>query len=490
MCAAAWTDKQLNQILLAGILNERRRAVASSPGVDLVMVLRHAIAAHRRRIATDIFIATTLAITLALSIVAAVVTSRPLAPPGPVAPEDVPTTPTTPVTLIALVALVALIAAGTAVFLENFTIYYRVLARTLRRNVFDPANAPTFRQEVERRLAEIQARDLGNVTVFPDYSPFIGHGGLVTAWSFVLNVAKPAEGKTVTAFSIEEVYDYVAKQVRSLGQGVAVENRVLVYGEDLLDGIDSVVGRAILPHDLEAPRPSIDDRLVRQLMSDPQGRARTYLSIRVIGWGGELALTVFLRFTMPRLQELLFVEASYLLLTPVQARYRLVDRLLPHPPISQLIQLAAKSAAQTPLRIITSIGTSIGSLLSRASGPAWDRTEHYDTTLIRHYKSFNYGAIVSARELVGDNVYFRYFQELDKAMYAATVERRIFDAVSDFLESHGVDVAELTNRQTTILNNGIFVAGRGTVNAQNIAAGQDSRAQTITPTPSNTAAGK
>ena len=49
-----------------------------------------------------------------------------------------------------------------------------------------------------------------------------------------------------------------------------------------------------------------------------------------------------------------------------------------------------------------------------------------------------------------------------------------------FLDEHDIDTGDLVERQTTILNQGVLVTGRGTLTAQSVAAGSNARAQSGT----------
>jgi hypothetical protein len=72
--------------------------------------------------------------------------------------------------------------------------------------------------------------------------------------------------------------------------------------------------------------------------------------------------------------------------------------------------------------------------------------------------------------------YRRYFQRLDREMYVKTLEQRLLDAIIQFLDEHNVDVSDLVERQTTILNNGVMLSG-GTIQAESLAVGTGARAR-------------
>jgi hypothetical protein len=360
-------------------------------------------------------------------------------------------------------------------FAERFAALYGVLEKQLRRENFEPANAPAPGDDrTRRRLDEIAARDRGNVTVFPEYSPFIGFGPAVQTWSIVLNTATAAVGRTVDPFEVGDLHRHVAADLQALGlPGVSIEDRLFVNGLDLRHDIDPAVTRQILPDELRAPLAQIDQRLIDELRTDAKGRSRPYLMVRITGWSGELTLTVFLRFALLRDRDLLFVESSYSLLPPVKDRYREADRLTPVPTLRQLAKLAGRSAALVPGQLLRCLPRTV----AVAAGPiAGYFKARRDERQITQDRSFNYGAVLAPRELVHDNKFDRYFQQLDKEMYAKIAERRILDSIREFMERHGIDLADFADRQTTILNHGVFATGNAKVDVGAFASGTMAKA--------------
>jgi hypothetical protein len=448
LCAAVQTDPALNDQVIRGIVDDERHAVASSPSVDLTTVLKYALAARQRQTIRDAILAV-----LAVVALVALPFSR-------------------------SVVLLALIAAWAVVFAEAWKTNYSVLAPQLRREVFDPSKAPTPTSErLRRRLADVRKRDRGNLTVFANYTPFIGHGKVFQNWSFSLNVATPQEEKTVIPFTVHELYDHVTQAIGEIGlPGVAAENRLFVNGLDLLHELDPQVQNEILPDPLDAPVAHVDETVVKQLRDQPKSRARPYLAIPVTGWAGELVMTMFLRFTLLPRRDLLFIEASYSLLAPVRERYRAVDRLLSEPTGGQVVDLALVSAGRT----LSAWLGSVPRMLSLAMAPM-NRAgrERRDDRAALNDRTFNYGAGISVREAASDHLYYRYFQQLDNEMYAKLVERRVMDALVEFLESHNIDASDLLQRQTTILNHGVYVTGHGSLKADSVAAGNNAISSAI-----------
>jgi hypothetical protein len=416
--------------------------------VDLVTVLKHALAARRRHLVRDALLVLSIVVGVGLGI----------AIPGGF--------------------LIILPLAWLVIFVEQLTTQ-SILARSLKRDSFDPARAPEPATDgMRRRLAEIGQRDRGNATVYESFSPFVGYGlQLEDAWSFVLDVGRPAANRTATPFTVHELYDAVARELATIElPGLGVEQRVFVSGQDLLDLSDPQMARELLPQPLAAPLATMTAGQVRHVVERPEGRARSYLAARVTGWSGELALTTFLRFALSEKAKSLYVEASYCLLAPVRPAYRSVDQMRESPTVGQFVRVAGHSAAFVPVRLVTCwVGVSrfLGGPLRR-----WSKWRN-DRRAILHERTHNYGPAVRPRELASDNHYYRYFQKQDKEMYNKVVEWRLMRALNTFLESHGVDTYELTQRQTQIVNSGIIFNGDANITASTLAAGAGAMARTL-----------
>ncbi|RRO14706.1 hypothetical protein EIL87_18335 [Saccharopolyspora rhizosphaerae] len=443
LCAALQMNAGLNELAHKHLLREEYRSITSSPGIDLVTVLKWGVAARSRQLTRDVLLVVLLLIGLGL-----------LSSPEP---EWV---------------LLPLFAGWAVMFVETLSTYYGVLARHFRRSCFNPANAPAPTSEATRkRLEAVSVHDRGNVTVFANYGPFAGHGTPFGNWSFTLNVAKAAEGEEAIDFTTAELRDFVADAVRGIGlPGVMVEDRVFVSGQDLLHGLEAPVKQAILPDELAAPASRVDEPLIAQLREDPQSRARPYLVVRVGGWSGELVVTMFLRFALMPRKDQLYVEANYSLLRPLQERYQHVDRLLGNPTPRQFVRLAGSSLARFVPTTFGAVQRIWGVVIAPVVAEFTHRREKREIT---HERSFNYGAVINLRERASDFRYHRYFQSLDKEMYSKLAERRVVDALEEFLEAHNIDTSDLRERQTTILNSGIYVSGQGSFKAGSVAVGRN-----------------
>ncbi|WP_344176352.1 hypothetical protein [Kribbella lupini] len=441
LCAAVQLNSGLARQVVREILDEEFKAPPSSPDVDLVPVILHAIAAQKRHFVRDLLLTL-----LLFGGMWSLYTARPLV-------------------FVVAVALCWVVVVG-----ETVVATYGVVAHDLHPARFRPDALPRPSDpEARKRLEQVAAAARGNVGVYSAYKPFVGSGATVDAWTMVLDTHRAAAGEEAKSFTALEIHDYVRDQLRDLRTGeVTITDRVFVDGRDIRDD-----GR-FLPDQLAAPVAAVDRALLRSLTIEPEDRARPYLCIRISGWQGQLVLSTFLRFVVTPRE--LFVEASHCLLTPVRDEFQEVDRLLPQPTVGQALRIGWRALRRTPGHLFRAPIATGAHLMGGATAELQRvRQQREILTALR----FDYGAPTSPRETVSDRRFQRYFQKLDHAWYTEVINKRLLQSLNGFLESKGIDTAELSQRQTTILNNGVYVAGGGSVTAGSIAAGSGARATSV-----------
>ncbi len=441
LCAAMHTDSALAREAVSLVLHQPRRAAASSPGLDLACVLRHALAAHRRQRRRDIALSLLLVVLLIVLGVLAYQSSRYVVLPS----------------AYGVSLLLGYFIAWIIVAVEMFDTHYRVISRQLKRENFNPRNAPRPRNRKDaERIEAIELRDRGNVMISSGFDPFVGHGGTYSSWSFALNTARPETGKQIVPFTIHDLNEHISARVAALRlPGMEIAEVLLINGGDLLFGIDNRTRAEVLRNPAGPPAAHVSKTLLRELREEGTARARPYLAIRVTGWGGELVSTLFLRCALQPHNEIAFIEGNSCLLTPVNEKYRAVDLRLNSPTLRQWFSLMGLAALRAPLQLLIAPLSLLGDFAAQFSQQSEQRRQARRIRL----NSFNYGAEFSVREAASSQLYYRYFQMLDREAYAKTVEHRVLDALVQFLEGHNIDSSELIQRQTTIYNSGLF-AGR------------------------------
>jgi hypothetical protein len=445
LCAAAYLDRGFANQVITKVLEEEHRAVAPSYGVDVVPVVRHCLTAERRRRLRD------------LALIGVVLVGGPVLLLAGASPAGV--------------VLRLLLLAWAVIFVESAVNRYEVLAARLLRDRFDPAapQAPLTRRQA-RLLRELHENERGNVTVYSGFSPFVGCGLDQGGWSFALNAGKGRRDLHETLepipFEVEQLHDEVVSALRALGlRQVRIEDRLYVNGQDIRDD------RRFLPDPFARPGAWADAETLDQFLHTPTQRVRHYTCIQVVDWQGELVLSIFFRCT--KAGGNLFVEASYFLLPPLREEYHKIDNLRATPDLAGGAELALKAAVGTIPVLVMAPFHVLAHLTSGLT--RWQERRSMRRT-IRANPSFDYGATTSIRQSGMSTSYRRYFQRLDREMYVKTLEQRLLDAIIQFLDEHNVDVSDLVERQTTILNNGVMLSG-GSIQAGSLAVGTGARAR-------------
>jgi hypothetical protein len=310
-----------------------------------------------------------------------------------------------------------------------------------------------------------------NFFVFGGFSPFVGAGQDLGGWSVVIALDKPrmdfGEAAAIRPFHLKEVYDAIDVGLDDLKvPDIEKRDAFFARGTDLRGDHD------LLPDMYGRPVQNLPPRVTVNYIYRDDEKVRHYRCYRILDWGGELALSYYLRCSCRG--NTLFVETKRFILTPLAAPYRKVDSMMPMD-VSQTIGAAIVSVVAGPLLMLASplwaffkINEKLGELFSGAE----DRKRR---EMIERTPLFNYGSVTSLRQWLSSGEYGHYFQKMDGDLYNKLFEHEVLDSLVEFLDAHGVDTSELKERQTTILNNGVMVQG-GDVKAENLAVGAGSRA--------------
>jgi hypothetical protein len=448
MCAAVHSNWWLRERIVRNVINETYKAPPHSPDVDLATVVVHTIAARRRQAVAD----------LLLTVVGVAGLYVLLLPAKAVLPAAV-----------AVVGMAWLIA-----FTGRIAALYGPITQSLRPHRESIEVLPRLRGALRRRISSLQQAVQGNVSVYGTFSPFYGSGGIYgsggtnDSWSFPLDRLRAAEGKVAQPFDAQDIHDFVIHELAAVElPRVGVEDRVFVDGRDLVDD-----GRFI-QHPLSPPVWQVPLDMVRSLRIRPEDKARPYACFYVRGWGGQLVSSTYLRFVVTRRH--LFVEATSCLLPPIIEKYQKIDHAATRPRIGEMVSIGAIQILLTPVRLLAAPWLLLY-FMARPWQQFW-RTWSHQREITRE-RAFNYGNSFNPRVKLGDRKFQRYFQQRDTDQYIKIVEKNILRSLIDFLDDHGIDTADLVERQTTILNNGVYVTGDATLNATNIAAGKKAKATT------------
>jgi hypothetical protein len=329
-----------------------------------------------------------------------------------------------------------------------------------------PSGVPS--PKLAERLEAIDRAQRGHVTVSGNRRPFEGMGDSVGGWNLALvlraadNCAIPglalggSPPKTVPSFSVAELIASVQARLMVLddlqrGSSLSrlhIEERVFANGASLLDndvllpGIGEPVRVMISPDELSAAE-----------ATDPNV-ARRYLVSRIVSWNGHVVTTNMLRVCTDG--EILYLECVKTVERPLRAQYR---RLV--------VGGTGDTRPTVRLVLARSVDTFFSGtlaapflLLARARKAREQRqAREWEHLYACTERDFDYGAVLSVRELASEAEPMTYFQEADVVRQFQLVDKTILLAVTDFLEEHGLDTSELHTYQTTLLNQGVIQTG-------------------------------
>jgi hypothetical protein len=468
LCGATHLDEDFARRVIHETVDQHYRATAPSYGVDLGSVARHALAARRRRLARDAAL-----LPLLLTAVATTLTTPFRYGAGGVgAAEDLPAR-----------LGILLVLAWVVVAVELWVARYRVVARQLAPDRYDPAAiAPPGTRRAATTLGHLTAAGDDNVVVFRGFDPFVGGGVRVDRWFFPVDISKglrdpeTKERRRPTPFHAADLHEYLAGQLRAVAlPNLKVKERLFVSGRDVWQFPD------LLPDLAEPPVTTVPPAVLRAALGDAEGLARTYLCAEVVGWHGHLVVTTYFRAV--RLGSSLYVEGASFALFPLRRGFYAVDRIAGHSPLEAVaasLWLALRRTVPLLLSSPMRVAQTLGELRHGV------RRTRKERQLIADNCRFDYGAAASIRELAMAGRVGRYFTVVDEGMFYRVVRSQLLGALVEFLQDHDVDTGAVVQYQTQINNSGVLVNGTANgvqVGDQNRQDNSFEGASTTAPTP-------
>ncbi|MEO6091056.1 MAG: hypothetical protein ABIQ18_48925 [Umezawaea sp.] len=529
LCVAARTDERFAERMIKTLLNDDLHAAAPSVGFSLRPVLLHALAGVRQRRVRDWCLLAATALALALSPLWTIIALLVILPIGGSLARRAGESRRLRDIVFALIALAIVLllsvsivsALGTAsaptrsrpepeppvaewlvglpwlALLMGLVMYALMvwsewqtrltLLSELTRAAFRPDAAPPLppgQAWLSDRLAAIDEAERGNVTIYDGFTPFIGHGPLVSTWSFALpSLRRDADVDAVVPLDTVELIAHVRDRLAGIGLGPDELPGLFLTERAFVSGNALTMHPALLPQRDLAPQQHLLGEDLARLAVRPHGSARHYLCAQVPSWGGEVVASTFLHFSTDG--RMLYLQCDRTVLGPLWQQYHDVDRISPVLTAGAIGRLLARAASGVSKAVPRALVHVVRDLNFRWS---WERHRTVERAIAQQDLGYNYGARFSVREEATDANYHNYFQKTDAAKHLKLIERHVLAALLDFLDERGVDTTEFRNRQMTILNQGIIQTG-GVSNVGNQAVGSEATATVQFPAPAP-AAGK
>ncbi|MEH1163878.1 hypothetical protein V6V47_00665 [Micromonospora sp. CPCC 205539] len=366
-----------------------------------------------------------------------------------------------------------LLAIATLAVLTRFErTTHQILIDELRPGV-TPILPSVPNERVARRLAMVARAQYGNITV-QERDPFLGCGKAEHGWSYAIPV------RHARARATGQADDTSATPIdqAELGSALTAHVRAAVrrMREDPLPPGARVPGLSLVPHIVAdgvrhqgdplldpatgIPRSRASDEVIEAIIRHPQGGLRYYDRIVVSGAGKSLH-TADGRLVLPEQRlgidisafvhvavegGLLYVEFVTTVMPPIQTRYALVDRLHPEQSTARIVR------AVLPTMLTDSVLS--GWRLARRLRHQWSMKTRMADALVAsaQFRTHDYGARVSVRQLVAEPAAVKHLQLLDEWKYTKLLERAVLEAVVAFLTERGLDTADLVQRASEVQN--------------------------------------
>jgi hypothetical protein len=436
LCGAAYLSDRFTYQALRALLPSRSGPVGVTPGLDLVLLLRHCLTAQRIHAMYSALFTVLLAATITAFLLA----------------RDF--------MLLGLVVAFALSLLRRA--MTDREVRRRFEPERFRRDSGAPGRT---RRWMQPHVDRIERAQRANVTVFSGLRPFLGHGIPLEGWSFAL--ALEPSGGPARRFDAAELITHLHSTLADIAAG---GERAILAGLSLETRV--FVAQRWAPKDVD-----LTEEQILAVANQPDNPARVYLTAHRWTHNG-LAASTFIRFAVD--DHILFAEFERAVLPPLSPELRVDDRisraggwsgaLRDNEVGSALVDWAALLFL-SPYRLLR-----VG--LLHALRPGARRPGRRSAKADEKARQTDWNENpkdMTARELASAAGYDNLFQTVDTEKHFKTVERQTLATLVRFLTEHGFDVSELRNRQTAIINHGIIQTG-GTTIVGALAVGDRARA--------------
>ncbi len=379
--------------------------------------------------------------------------------------------------IAAMLALLVLVSVVQVIYTYS---RFRMLSERLRPDA-RPVRFPPSNGRVEARIAQIEAAQRGNVTLYGGENPFIGAGSRAgRVWSIAIELDRARPGRSglpggpggyVAIDPVELHQDIRRRMLKLKDADLPAHERVAALEID-----DHVIGEGrrkwdspLIDQAAKIPYSDATQEAIQALIRHPQAGLRYYQRISIndtgtpVFSGGRevidgvdqgIVVSSFVHLAVEG--RMFYLEFVTMVLPPIQRRFQVIDQL----PVMSSGQFFSKV-------MIEAISSLFGDMIHSPAGiyrtcRLMLREQHsFSEEAASHGDSLmaDLGAQCSVREVGGAARTNTHLQVLDAAKYTKIIERRLTDTVLDFLTAKGVDISEFASGISTIINNSTIVTG-------------------------------
>ncbi|MGW4424026.1 hypothetical protein [Streptosporangium sp. NPDC004631] len=383
----------------------------------------------------------------------------------------------------------------------------RYLALTTELRPGAPAGAGVDTGRQRSRTAYLDQAQWGNITLFGTDNPFIGAGPVRRSWSIVAEMdrlthsdnAPSASPRPYVQIDPVDLHSFVRRRLLEMRDAVnAAPERLtqMHVGDHLtargtftrLDWPGSGAPRRwegqshpLINTANGWPHFAAPPEVISDATRQPQGSLKYYQRVTVgtdgqemIGSNGlllapgedrEIVISAFIHLAVEG--RMLYTQFVLTVLPPILREYHIVDEL----PNLTRPALVWRAVSRGKLDLVAdTLFAPLRLIRAGVRAIQWQRETRNPAEL----PVYPFGARESVREL--GSAYGRggFIQRLDTDKYTKLIERRLTEAVLDYLESKKIDTREYRAQATNLINNGALITG-GTFNGP-VAAGPGANA--------------
>ena len=302
-----------------------------------------------------------------------------------------------------------------------------------------------------------------NLIVSGGFSPFLGSGKNVSAWSFAIDLTKSAaKSEETRPVTMPELYTELDASMDNLEiESLVSADQLFIFGSD-------IEAAKIDRENNSVPKTTVNQDTIDLYKGTNSPLVRHYKVYRVPFSDGELVLSVYMRFA--KIGKYLFVESTSFLLPPLYDELKTLQNVRAINTAKQFVVIVATAFLKAIVNWLIALfwlASKVGDILKHIQ-------YHVETREAKSNPRYNFGWNESLRERWSKAFFDKYFQVLDNDMFLKIMEKRILDSIIDSLSARGISTEVLQERQNLIINEGVMVTG-GSLSADSLTVGKGAK---------------
>ncbi|HEY0696464.1 MAG TPA: hypothetical protein VGD43_01485, partial [Micromonospora sp.] len=298
---------------------------------------------------------------------------------------------------------------------------YRTIAEDLGSGEQHQLPNPPARRTVRDRLRRVSAAQWGNIALQAHRHPFLGAGMIVHSWSMSLELRRP-DGSAITVDPVELKEHIQARLEAMRGSELAEQEQIsslIVFDHIVATGERRPSDPLIDPAG-RVPYSKASPEAIKAIIRHPQGSLRYYLRV-VVGAEGrdvriddelvtaaqdqEISVSAFVYVAVEG--GMLYLEFVAAVLPPIHERLHVIDRMIPERIVGRAVGDALNRGFLALAAAPVELGSTLSTLLLHGRRQARADVEN------QGYRTYDYGARISVRELASAPDLQNHLQKLD-----------------------------------------------------------------------------